>query len=246
MRMLIEVGYTGNRANHLGVSNAWDSLPIQYLSRLAGPRYRDHQCPRRQCGESVLRDPAVCHHRSGDSHHAGLAAAAAVPAVHRRDLHGRLRLLLVSRAVGARGEALLARLHGAGELHVVEVHGGDQPPERRAKARWNTSSPPYDRPQQFSPNGIYELPFGKGRHFLAIAARMGRPRRRRLAGAGHLRGPDRLADGFRQHSVHGQSARYRAAEVGADHQSLLQYRAPASTPIRRSSSPATIAPSRRC
>ena len=36
--MLMEVGYTGNRANHLGVSNAWDSLPIQYLSRLAGPR----------------------------------------------------------------------------------------------------------------------------------------------------------------------------------------------------------------
>ena len=32
-RTLISVGYTGNRATHINSSNAWNSLPVQYLSR---------------------------------------------------------------------------------------------------------------------------------------------------------------------------------------------------------------------
>ena len=138
MRMLLEVGYTGNRATHLGISNAWDSLPIQYLSRSP---FRDHatiNALAANVANPFYGIPQYRHHRPGESDHAGFAAAAALPAIHRRDLHRRLRLLLVSRAVGAGGEALLARLHGAGELHLVEVHGSDQPPERRRKARWNT------------------------------------------------------------------------------------------------------------
>ena len=33
-RILVELGYTGNRATHLGTSNPWDTIPLQYLSRL--------------------------------------------------------------------------------------------------------------------------------------------------------------------------------------------------------------------
>jgi hypothetical protein len=38
---------------------------------------------------------------------------------------------------------------------------------------------------------------------------------------GHLHRADRFTDGIRQCVVHGKPARYRAAEIGSDHQSLL-------------------------
>ena len=41
--MLLDVGYTGNRAHHLGTSDAWDSLPVQYLSQSPFRDNCDHQ-----------------------------------------------------------------------------------------------------------------------------------------------------------------------------------------------------------
>ena len=156
------------------------------------------------------------------------------------------RLLLVSRAVGARGEALLARLHRSGELHLVEVHGGDQPTERRRRARWSTSISDLRPPAAVQPERDLRAAVRQGQALPGRAARMGRSRRRRMADAGHLRRADRLAHGFRQHSVHRATCTTSRCRSRSGPSVATSIPAPASTPIRRSSSPITTGPSRRC
>ena len=61
-----------------------------------------------------------------------------------------------------------------------------------------------DRPQNFSPNGIYELPFGRGKRFLSSAKGW----EERIVGGWQLNAhrpvPVRYAHGFRRRAVHGQ------------------------------------------
>src|SRR5204863_9436654 len=52
-------------------------------------------------------------------------SAAAVAAIHGRERGGTGGVYVVSRAANARGEALLARIHGAALVHVVEGDAGD-------------------------------------------------------------------------------------------------------------------------
>ncbi len=165
-RMLIEVGYTGNRANHLGVGNAWDSLPIQYLSRLpvrdtavinalaanvANPFYGIPQYnttglanPTTQVSQLLLPYPQFTGVSSTDGSGFSWYHALSVR-VEKRFSHG---FTVQGNYTWSKFMEATNRLNG---IQGPLEHGISQ----------------YDRPQQFSPNGIYELPFGKGKRFLA-------------------------------------------------------------------------------
>jgi hypothetical protein len=165
MRMLMEVGYTGNRATHLGVSNAWDSLPLQYLSRLpvrdnavinalgasvANPFYGIPQynttalaTPTTQVSQLLLPYPQFTGVTSTDGSGFSWYHALSVR-VEKRFSHG---FTVQANYTWSKFMEATSRLNGVESPleHVIST---------------------YDRPQQFSPNGIYELPFGKGRYFL--------------------------------------------------------------------------------
>jgi hypothetical protein len=165
-RVLVEVGYTGNRATHLGTSNAWDSLPIQYLSRspvrdtatinALGASVPNPFNGIPQFATTALANPTVAVSQlllpypeftgvtstdgSGFSWYHALSVRA-----EKRFSHG---LTLQANYTWSKFMEADSRLNGI-----------ESPLQHSISAS--------DRPQQFSPNGIYELPFGKGKHFLA-------------------------------------------------------------------------------
>jgi hypothetical protein len=165
LRMLLEVGYTGNRTNHLGVSNAWDSLPLQYLSRLPvrdnavinalaanvpNPFYGIPQfnttalaTPTTQVSQLLLPYPQFTGVTSTDGSGFSWYHALSVR-VEKRFSHG---FTIQANYTWSKFMEAASRLNGVQSPleHVIST---------------------YDRPQQFSPNGIWELPFGKGRYFL--------------------------------------------------------------------------------
>ena len=165
-RMLVEAGYTGNRATHLGVSNAWDSLPIQYLSRspvrdnavinalaanVANPFYGIPQynttalaTPTTQVSQLLLPYPQFTGVTSTDGSGFSWYHALSVR-VEKRFSHG---FTIQGNYTWSKFMEATSRLNGIQSPleHVISQ---------------------YDRPHQFSPNGIYELPFGKGRRFLS-------------------------------------------------------------------------------
>ena len=57
-------------------------------------------------------------------------------------------------------------LHGAGQLHVLEVDAGGEPAERRRIPPVREISDA-DAPHRINISGVWELPFGKGKHLLA-------------------------------------------------------------------------------
>ena len=224
LRTLIEVGlYRQSGQLTSAPSNAWDSLPIQYLSRQAtrdnatinalaanvpNPFFGIPQfattalaTPTTQVSQLLLPFPQFTGVTSTDGSGFSWYHALSVR-VEKRFSHG---FTFQANYTWSKFMEAASRLNGVQSPleHVISAS---------------------DRPQQFSPNGIYELPFGKGKRFLGRAARVGRSRRRRMAGTGHLRRAERFSDGFRQHSVHRRHSRHPAAEIGKDHLPLLQYR----------------------
>jgi hypothetical protein len=167
-RVLVEVGYIGNRGTHLGVQNNWGNLPDRYLSRSP---FRDQATINAlaamvpnpfygipQFATTALANPTVAVSQlvtpypqftgvtstdgSGFSWYHSLAVRA-----EKRFSHG---LTLQLNYTWSKFMEATSRLNGVESPleHVVSTQ---------------------DRPQQFSPNGIYELPFGKGRRFLSSA-----------------------------------------------------------------------------
>jgi len=168
LRMLLEVGYTGNRANHLGVTNAWNSLPIQYLSRspfrdnavisalganVPNPFYGIPQfattalaSPTTQVSQLLLPYPEFTGVTSTDG--SGFSWYHAFSArLEKRFSHG---------------FTVQVNYTWSKFMEATNRLNGVQSPLEHAISQ-------YDRPQQFSPNGIYELPFGRGRRFLSSA-----------------------------------------------------------------------------
>jgi hypothetical protein len=165
-RMLLEVGYTGNRTNHLGVSNAWDSLPVQYLSRLpvrdtavinalaanvANPFYGIPQynttalaTATTQVSQLLLPYPQFTGVTSTDGSGFSWYHAMSVR-VEKRFSHG----------FTVQGNYTWSKF-----MEATNRLNGIQSPLEHAISQ-------YDRPQQFSPNGIFEVPFGKGKRFLS-------------------------------------------------------------------------------
>ena len=165
-RLLVEVGYMGNRGTRLGTTNAWDSLPIQYLSR------------------SPVRDNATINALAaqvpnpfyGISQFASTTLATPTVAVSQL-------LLPYPEFTGVTStddsgfswyHALSVRVEKRFSHGFTVQSNYTWSKFMEADARQNGIQSPLehsisssDRPQQLGINGIYELPFGKGRHFLS-------------------------------------------------------------------------------
>jgi hypothetical protein len=167
-RILLDVGYTGNRATHLAVSDAWDSIPPQYLS------------------QSPFRDNTTI---------ANLGAQVANPFVNIPAFSG----TTLGTTTLATSQLLLPYPEFTGVTGTIDrgfswYHGLSVRMEKRfahgftiqsnytwskfmsANSELNGPLSPLaqsvnagDRPQQWSPNAIYELPFGRGKQFLSNA-----------------------------------------------------------------------------
>ncbi len=164
----MEVGYTGNRGTHLATSNQWGGLPDKYLSRspfrdqatinalaamVPNPFYGISQFattalanPTVSVQQLLLPYPQFTGVSSNDGSGFSWYHALSVRA-EKRFSHG---LTLQLNYTWSKFMEATSRLNGV-----------ESPLEHVISSQ--------DRPQQFSPNGIYELPFGKGRRFLASA-----------------------------------------------------------------------------
>ena len=164
-RVLVEIGYTGNRGSHLGTSNTWGGLPDQYLSRspvrdtatinALGASVPNPFYGLPQFATTALANPTVAVSQlltpfpqftgvtstdgSGFSWYHALSVRA-----EKRFSHG---FTLAANYTWSKFMEAQSRLNGVqGPLeHVISAS---------------------DRPQQFSPNGIFELPFGKGKPWM--------------------------------------------------------------------------------
>ena len=167
-RILVEVGYTGNRGTHIGTSNAWDSLPLQYLStspfrdnatinalgaQVANPFYGIPQYattalanPTVSVSQLLLPYPAFTGVTSTNG--SGFSW------YHALSLHAEKRF--------SHGFTFMVNYTWSKFMEADSRLNGIQSPLQHSISS-------QDRPQQFSPNGIYELPFGKGRHWLSSA-----------------------------------------------------------------------------
>jgi hypothetical protein len=165
-RVLVEVGYTGNRGTHIGTSNQWGGLPDIYLSRspfrdqatinalaamVPNPFYGIPQFattplanPTVSVSQLLQRYPQFTGVSSTDGSGFSWYHALSVRA-EKRFSHGLTMQLNYTWSKFMEADSRLNGVESPLE-HVVSTQ---------------------DRPQQFSPNGIYELPFGKGKRFLA-------------------------------------------------------------------------------
>lgn len=163
--VLVELGYIGNRGSRLGTSNAWNSLPLQYLSRSP---FRDQGVINTlggmvtnpfngipQFATTALANPTVSVSQlllpypqftgvtstdgSGFSWYHSFSAR-----VEKRWSHG---FTIMANYTWSKFMEAVSRLNGIQSPleHVVSAS---------------------DRPHQFSPNAIWELPVGKNRRFL--------------------------------------------------------------------------------
>ena len=106
-RLLVEVGYMGNRGNQVGNQQRLGFASHPVPEHVAVPRYRHHQ----RAGRRTSRIRFTAFRNSPPppwlvTTTTPFRNCCCLPGVHRGDIHGRLRLLLVSRAWHARGEAL--------------------------------------------------------------------------------------------------------------------------------------------
>jgi Carboxypeptidase regulatory-like domain len=167
-KVLLDIGYTGNRSTHLGTSDAYDSLPIQYLSRSP---FRDNTTIANlgaQVANPFANIPAF----------AGTALATSTIALSQLVLpYPEFTAATTTEGAGYswyHGISVRAEKRFS---HGFTIQGNYTWSKfMEADARLNGIQSPlaqtissFDRPQQFSPNAIYELPFGRGHHFLSNA-----------------------------------------------------------------------------
>jgi hypothetical protein len=168
-KVLVDLGYIGNRANHLLVSDNFDSTPIRFLS--TSPT-RDNatiaafgaQVPNPFYGNpafatTTLANPTVSASQlwlqypeftgATGSYSRGFSWYNAFTARVEKRLSW--------------GLTLQAGYTWSKFMQAITEMNGPQSPLAHSIAGTN------DRPQNFSPNGIYELPFGRGKHFLSNA-----------------------------------------------------------------------------
>jgi hypothetical protein len=164
-RVLVELGYTGNRASHLGTSNPWDTIPVKYLSTL----------PTRDAATISAMSSMVANPFYGLSQFATTPLANPTVAVSQLLLPYPEFTGVTStngsgfswyHALSVRAEkrfshgfTLMANYTWSKFMEADSRLNGIQSPLQHTIST-------QDRPQQFSPNGIFELPFGKGRHWL--------------------------------------------------------------------------------
>ena len=164
-RMLVEIGYIGNRGTHIGTSNDWNSLPIQYLSRspvrdqttistlgasVANPFYGIPQFattnlanPTVSVSQLLLPFPQFTGVSSTDGSGFSWYHALSVRA-ERRFSNG---FTVGLNYTWSKFMEAASRLNG---IQSPLQHGISAS----------------DRPQQLSITGIYELPFGRGKWLL--------------------------------------------------------------------------------
>ena len=121
--VVTELSYVGNRGTRLLTTQDLNAVPAKYLSTLPT---RD-QATINALGAQVTNPfyPVVAAHQSRGYDSGYLPIAEAVSAVQWNQPKHQRRSLLVSRAAGAGGEALLVRLLWIVLVLVVQVHGGD-------------------------------------------------------------------------------------------------------------------------
>jgi len=168
-RVLVEIGYTGNRGTGLGITNDWNSLPLQYLSR-----------------NQFQRDTQFISYMSGNvtNPFRGIPQFAATG--HANATIGKQQLLMAFPQFSGTSGVRSTEADGFSWYHGFSVRA-----ERRfangftVQGNWTWSKfmqatsringlydslnhviSDGDRPHQLSINGIYELPFGKGKPFL--------------------------------------------------------------------------------
>jgi hypothetical protein len=166
-KILVDVGYTGNRASHLGVSDNFNSTPIRFLSYSPTRDNATISAFGAQVPNPFYGNPAFA------------TTALANPTVAASQLW--LQYPEFTGVTGTYGRGF-SWYHGftarvekrmswgltiqAGYtwskfMQAITTVNGPQSPLAHSVAG------NYDRPQNFSPNGIYELPFGRGKHFLS-------------------------------------------------------------------------------
>jgi hypothetical protein len=166
-KVLVDLGYIGNRANHLGVSDNFDSTPIRFLSYSPTRDNATIAAIGAQVPNPFYGNPAFA------------TTALANPAISASQLWLPYPEFTGVTGTYSRGfswyHAFTARLEQrlswgltvqAGYtwsrfMQAITTVNGPQSPLAHSVAG------NYDRPQNFSPNGIYELPFGRGKRFAA-------------------------------------------------------------------------------
>jgi hypothetical protein len=163
--VLVEVGYTGNRGSRLGTSDAWDSLPIQYLSRSP---FRDqatigalgaaapnpfYGIPQFNTTPLATPTQAVSQLLLPYPHFTGVTSTDGVGFSWYHALNARVEKRW------AQGFTIIMNYTWSKYMEAMSRLNGIQSPLEHVVSA-------SDRPQQFSPNGIWELPFGKGKRFL--------------------------------------------------------------------------------
>jgi hypothetical protein len=168
-KVLLDLGYTGNRANHLGVSDNFDATQIRFLS----------YSPTRDNATIAAFGAQVPNPFYGNP--AFATTALANPTVSASQLWLQYPEFTGATGTYSRGfswyNGFTARVEKRMSwgltiqggytwskfMQAISTINGPQSPLAHTVAGAN------DRPQNFSPNGIYELPFGGGKHFLPNA-----------------------------------------------------------------------------
>ena len=156
--LMVDAGYVGNKAIHLGVDRNINATPNQYLS--TSP-FRDQATI--NALSATVPNPFFGINPHLPEDHRRRRSAPAVSRIRRHHGDAADRLLLVSRIAGARREALRTALHVRRQLHILEEHGGHQFPERRRPGGEPLDQPAGSpAPAQHS-TASWNCPFGRGK-----------------------------------------------------------------------------------
>ena len=168
-KILVDLGYTGNRANHLGVSDNFDSTPIRFLSNSPA---RDNttiaafgaQVPNPFYGipafaTTTLSTPTVAASQLWLQY----PEFTGVTGTYGRGFSWYNGFTARFEKRMTWGLTIQAGYTWSKFMQAITELNGPQSPLAHSVAG------AYDRPQNFSPNGIYELPLGHGKRFLSSA-----------------------------------------------------------------------------